>query len=314
MRLKIARFGGVNLSFDVLIDKIAQCQNPTVVGLDPKLDFIPESILAEYRARESFEGAADAIYAFNRGLIDALCDVVPTVKPQSAYYELYGWQGMRALRQTIDYAKAKGLYVIIDGKRNDIGPTAEAYATAWLGETEHLGAAFGADALTVNGYLGADGLLPFVAACRANDKGIFVLCKTSNPSSGELQDKIIGDESVYELLGNMCEELGDGTAGQHGYSVVGAVVGATYPQQLTELRKKLPHTFFLVPGYGTQGGTASALAGAFDANGRGAIVNSSRAVLCAWKKEGCAPEEYAEAARREALRMRDEINMTIVHR
>jgi orotidine-5'-phosphate decarboxylase len=304
------------MSFDRLISGIKRMNNPTVAGLDPKLDFIPEHIKAKSFAAygQTLEGAADALLSFNKGLIDALYDIVPAVKPQSAYYEMYGWQGVRALSETIAYAKAKGMFVITDGKRNDIGTTAEAYAAAYLGTTavgDNIVSPFGADALTVNGYLGTDGLNPFVDICRHNDKGIFVLVKTSNKSSGELQDKTLGAGTVYEFMGEMCEGLGSDTVGEYGYSAVGAVVGATYPEQLTELRSKLPHTFFLVPGYGAQGGGAAGLKGAFDKNGLGAIVNSSRAIMCAYKTENTNGEAFAEAARREALRMREDINSHI---
>ena len=202
------------------------------------------------------------------------------------------------------------MFVITDGKRNDIGSTMEAYAAAHLGTVDIDGvqaAPFGADALTVNGYLGSDGIEPLLKVCKALDKGIFVLVKTSNPSSGELQDKKIGRRPVYEVMGKMCETWGKELRGESGYSAVGAVVGATYPEQLAELREKLPHTFFLVPGYGAQGGGARDVAGAFDANGLGAIVNSSRGIICAYKKEGWTEEQFAEAARTEAIRMRDDI-------
>ncbi|WP_369297812.1 orotidine-5'-phosphate decarboxylase [uncultured Neglectibacter sp.] len=299
---------------DRLLEKIVEKQNPTVAGLDPKLSYIPEYLKAASYAKygKTLEGAADALLQFNRGLIDALCDIVPAVKPQAAYYEMYGWQGVKALVETIAYAREKGLYVITDGKRNDIGATMQAYAAAHLGTTDIEGEqveAFGADALTVNGYLGTDGIAPLLSVCKDWGKGIFVLVKTSNPSSGELQDKLLGSgESVYRAMGGMCESWGKDVPGKYGYSAVGAVVGATYPAQLGELRKALPHTFFLVPGYGAQGGGADDVAPAFDENGLGAIVNSSRGIMCAYTKEpDCAPEDYAQAARREAIRMRDEI-------
>ena len=259
----------------------------------------------------TLEAAADAILQFNKALIDALYDVVPAIKPQAAYYEMYGWAGVRTLAETIRYAQSKGMFVMTDGKRNDIGATMTAYATAHLGKVDVDGVElepFGADALTVNGYLGTDGIQPLLDVCEKYDKGIFVLAKTSNPSSGELQDRLIDGKPVYEIMGEMCENWGSRQIGAYGYSAVGAVVGATYPEQLAELRKKLPHTLFLVPGYGAQGGGAQGVAGAFDENGRGAIVNSSRAIMCAWKKEENCPETaFAEAARREAIRMRDDI-------
>ena len=300
------------MSFDRLIRRIAETGNPTVVGLDPKLEYIPAPIKeAAYLAHgHTLEGAAEAILAFNKGIIDAICDVVPAVKPQYAYYERFGWPGMKALADTIAYAREKGLFVIIDGKRNDIGSTMGAYAAAHLGEVDVDGerfTPFGGDALTVNGYLGTDGIAPLLDLCREKDAGIFVLAKTSNPSSGELQDRSLEGRPLYAVMGEMCEKWGESTRGEYGYSAVGAVVGATYPEQLSELRAALPHTFFLVPGYGAQGGGAADVAGAFDSRGLGAIVNSSRAVLTAWQKQGRPEAEYAAAARDEAIRMREDI-------
>ena len=301
------------MSFDRMIEKIVETQNPTVAGLDPKLSYIPNYILdaAVEKYGKTLEAAAAALVEYNKGLIDALCDIVPAVKPQAAYYEMYGWQGVKALAETVAYAREKGMFVITDGKRNDIGATMEAYATAHLGTTDVFGEevdAFGADALTVNGYLGTDGIKPLLKVCGEKDKGIFVLVKTSNPSSGELQDqKMESGMSVYETMGAFCETWGEAVMGKYGYSGVGAVVGATYPAQLGEMREKAPHTFFLVPGYGAQGGAADDVAPAFDKNGLGAIVNSSRGIMCAWQKEKCEEHDYAQAARREAIRMRDEI-------
>lgn len=300
------------MPLDALIEKIAEKQNPTVVGLDPNLEKMPGFIREKAFAAcgKNFDGAAMALLMFNMGLIDALCDIVPAVKPQCAYYEEYGWQGMRALEKTITYAKSKGMYVITDGKRGDIGTTMNAYANAHLGQTDIGGVKarpFGADALTVNGYLGSDCIEPVINTCRENGGGMFVLVKTSNPSSGELQDKILDGMTVYEYMGNMCEKWGEKLPGKHGYSGVGAVVGATYPQQLAKLRRRLAHTFFLVPGYGAQGGGAADVAGAFDKNGCGAVVNSSRSIIYAYSKEGCDEHDYAGAARREAIKMRDSI-------
>lgn len=301
------------MAFDRLIEKIVEMQNPTVAGLDPKLDYVPASIKEACFAKygKTLDGAAAALFEFNKALIDSLCDIVPAIKPQAAYYEMYGWQGVKALCDTIAYAKSKGMFVITDGKRNDIGTTMEAYATAHLGATDVAGEqldAFGADALTVNGYLGTDGIEPLASVCGEKDKGIFVLVKTSNPSSGELQDmKLDTDETVYEHMGRMCENWGEELMGKYGYSAVGAVVGATYPEQLKEMRAKLPHTFFLVPGYGAQGGGAEDVKNAFDENGLGAIINSSRGIMCAWKKQNLTEEDFAQAARIEAIRMRDEI-------
>ena len=300
-----------------LIERIIELKNPTVVGLDPTLDYIPGQIKAAAFEKHgnTLAGAAKACYKFNKGIIDAICDIVPAVKPQCAYYEQFGWHGVKALARTIAYAQEKGMYVITDGKRNDIGSTMQAYAAAHLGTVEvngELCTPFGADALTVNGYLGTDGIQPLVSVMNGNpNKGIFVLVKTSNPSSGELQDQLLGDKSLYAAMGAMCEKWGEATCNARGYSQVGAVVGATYPEQLAELRRAMPHTFFLVPGYGAQGGGARDVAGAFDSNGLGAVVNSSRAVLTAWKKNGYAPEEYAQAARAEAIRMREDITSAI---
>jgi orotidine-5'-phosphate decarboxylase len=304
------------MSFDRLIDKIIEMKNPTVVGLDPKLDYVPSFVKDKYFLQdgETIKAAAKAIFKFNQAIIDEIYDIVPAIKPQAAYYEMYGYFGMKTLEKTIKYAKLKGMYVITDGKRNDIGATMEAYTTAHLGSVK-VGDSeiepFGADALTVNGYLGTDGIAPLLKVCEERDKGIFVLVKTSNKSSGELQDRLIDGTPVYCVMGDMCENWGSSQIGKYGYSSVGAVVGATYPQQLAELRKRLPHTMFLVPGYGAQGGGAKGIAGAFDENGLGAVVNSSRAIMCAYKNEGCDETEFAKAARREAERMKADITSYI---
>ena len=295
-----------------LIEKIAQMQNPSVVGLDSLLDYIPQHIKDEKFATygDTFDAAAQSILEYNKAIIDQICDIVPAVKPQAAYYEMYSWQGMWALCETVKYAQDKGMIVIMDGKRNDIGSTMQAYAKAHLGTSTVNGkelSAFGSDMLTVNGYLGSDGVNPLLPICDEQDKGIFVLVKTSNPSSGELQDQKIGDKSIYETMGAMCEQWGSQTENNYGYSRVGAVVGATYPEQLAEMRQKMPHTFFLVPGYGAQGGGANDVAGAFDKNGLGAIVNSSRAILTAWKKAGTDGKDFAEQARKAALAMKEDI-------
>ncbi|MDE6427160.1 MAG: orotidine-5'-phosphate decarboxylase [Ruminococcus sp.] len=301
------------MSFDRLIEKIIDMKNPTVVGLDPKLEYVPEYIQNKYIQEdgETLSAAAKAVLEFNKAIIDEIHDIVPAIKPQAAYYEMYGYYGVQTLCETISYAKSKGMFVITDGKRNDIGATMEAYTNAHLG-TVTIGGniiePFAADALTVNGYLGTDGIEPLLKVCREKDKGIYVLVKTSNKSSGELQDRKLDDGTpIYALMGDMCEKWGADTVGKYGYSAVGAVVGATYPEMLTELRQRLPHTMFLVPGYGAQGGGAEGLKGGFDANGLGAIVNSSRAVMCAYKKESCDERDFAKAARREAIRMRDDI-------
>ena len=301
------------MSFDRLIERIIELKNPTVVGLDPKLEYVPEFIQKKYTDEDggTIKAAAKAIFDFNKAIIDEIHDIVPAIKPQAAYYEMYGHSGIKTLAKTIRYAQINGMFVITDGKRNDIGATMEAYTNAHLGSVDIIGnkvSPFNADALTVNGYLGSDGIEPLLKVCRERDKGIYVLVKTSNPSSGELQDMKLEDgRTIYEAMGDMCEKWGADTIGKYGYSAVGSVVGATYPEMLTELRKRLPHTMFLVPGYGAQGGGAEGLKGGFDENGLGAIVNSSRAVMCAYKKEGCNERDFAKAARREVIRMRDDI-------
>lgn len=300
------------MSFDRLIEKIVQTQNPSVVGLDPKLEYVPQFIIDKKVKKygKTLKAASKAILEFNKAIIDEIHDICPAIKPQAAYYEMYGYEGVKTLYKTIQYAQNKGMFVMTDGKRNDIGATMEAYATAHLGLTDVCGEeipAFGADALTVNGYLGTDGIAPLLEKCDAYDKGIFVLVKTSNKSSGELQDLKIGDKTVYATMGELCENWGKDHMGKYGYSCVGAVVGATYPEQLEEMRKALPHTFFLVPGYGAQGGGAEGVAKGFDKNGLGAIVNSSRGVMCAYKKEGCDEHDFAKAARREVIRMKEDI-------
>lgn len=297
---------------DKLIEKIKEKQNPSVAGLDPKLDYIPAHILDKHIQEhgKTLQGAAGAILEFNKGLIDALCDIVPAVKPQSAYYESYGLPGLWAMQETISYAQEKGMYVILDVKRNDIGSTAGAYSAAYLGETNVCGEtvrAFTPDCVTVNGYLGTDGVLPFVKDCEAFDKDIFVLVKTSNPSSGELQDLKVDGKAVYEKMAQLVDSWGNGNIGKYGYSRVGCVVGATWPQQAEVARKLMPHAYFLVPGYGAQGGGAKDVVPCFNRDGLGAIVNSSRGIMCAYQKQGLDGEAFADAARKEAIRMRDEI-------
>ena len=301
------------MSFDRLQERIDLLQNPTVVGLDPALEHIPPKLLKEHIERngETLWSAALAVYEFNAGLIEALYDVVPAVKPQIAYYEALGPEGIIALKMTCEYARMKGMYIICDGKRNDIGSTAEAYSAAYLGTTK-VGdseySAFDADALTVNAYLGSDGIRPFIKVAVEHDKAVFALLKTSNPSAGEFQDRFIGQQRLYTAVGDLMEEISRETIGKYGFTRVGAVVGATYPEELAFLRERLKNTFFLVPGYGAQGGAAADAARAFLDGGRGAIVNSSRAIIAAWKKSG---DDYAVAARAEALRMRDELRSEI---
>ena len=248
---------------DRLSQRIRECGNPTVLGLDPILEYIPDSIISYFRGQcdDPALAAGLALYEFNRRIIDCVAGTIPAVKPQIAYYEKYGPHGMEALRQTIQYARKAGLLVIADGKRNDIGSTAEAYASAWLGETSlpdgSSVAMNDADALTVNGYLGIDGIKPFIDQCQARGKGIFILVRTSNPSAGDLQDLVLNDgRTVYEAMAERVNAWGEGLSGESGYSPVGAVVGATWPLQASRLRKMMPHAFILVPGYGAQGATA----------------------------------------------------------
>ena len=294
------------MSFDILQARILELENPTVVGLDPLPDYIPGDIVEKHlRQGETPEAMAEAYFEFNCGIIDAVCDIVPAVKPQSAYYELLGYEGVRAFKKTADYAKSKGMYVIADVKRNDIGSTAQAYSEAYLGAVKIGGSEifpFDFDAATVNAYLGSDGVMPFIETCKKRGKAIFALVKTSNPSSGELQDKVLDGEPVYTVVADLMAEISRDTIGKEGFSCVGAVVGATYPEELKFLRERLANTFFLVPGYGAQGGGAKEVANAFQKGGRGAIINSSRGIICAWKKTG---GNFAEAARAEALSMRD---------
>lgn len=302
------------MSADRLTEQIKKKGNPSVAGLDPKLEYVPEFIkekaFAEYG--KSLRGAAEAIWEFNKGLIDALYDVVPAVKPQSAFYEMYGLPGEDVLHRTVEYAREKGLYIILDVKRNDIGSTAEAYSRAYIGKVDIDGEEADAcpvDAVTVNPYLGTDGIAPFVGDCKKYGKMIFSLVKTSNPSSGELQDIKLADSGLhlYERTAELVNEWNKETIGKYGYGAVGAVVGATYPEQARILRRLMPHSYFLVPGYGAQGGSAKDVANSFNDDGLGAIVNSSRGIMCAYKKSGAAPEQFAEAARREAVRMKEEL-------
>ena len=260
-------------------------------------------------------GAADAIVAFNKAIVDKVADIVPCVKVQIAYYEMYGVDGLRAFAETVRYAKEKGLIVITDAKRNDIGATAECYAKTFLGETavgEAKFNAFDSDFLTVNAYLGSDGIKPFLGWMQKRDKGIFVLVKTSNPSGAELQDqKLENGKTVYEYMGSLVEKWGEGSVGKYGYSAVGAVVGATHPVQAEILRREMPHTFFLIPGYGAQGGTADDLKVCFDASGRGGIVNSSRGILCAYRKEAYAHLRFDDAARQACIDMKEDLSRAI---
>lgn len=305
-------------AIDNLIEKIKQTNNPTVIGLDPRYEMLPKCVTSKYS--QDLEGVAKAIIEFNKALIDNTCDIIPAIKPQIAFYEMYGIPGMEAFKETCRYAKEKGMVVIADIKRGDIGSTAQGYSNAFLGRTsigEKEEAIYDVDFVTVNPYMGTDCIKPFIEDCKKYGKGIFILVKTSNPSSGELQDlKLENNKEVYIQVAELVEKWGEELRGKYEYSSVAAVVGATYPEQLEQIRKTAPHTYFLIPGYGAQGGKANDIALGFDSNGLGGIVNASRSLMCAYKsdrwKEQYAEEKYADATRAEALRMRDELNQAIL--
>lgn len=279
------------MSFDKLIEAIQKKRTVAVMGLDPKLEYIPDCIKESRTAEE-------ALFEFNKILIDCSADLIAAVKPQSAFYEIYGHKGIDALERTIQYAKQADLYVILDAKRGDIGSTAEAYAEAHLGS----GSA-GSDCITVNPYLGYDGVKPFIDVAHREDKALFILVKTSNPSSAEFQDLLIGEKPLYQLVSEKVEEWGAADIGEYGFSRCGAVIGATYPRQLAELREAMPHTFFLIPGYGAQGGTSSDAANAFR-NGRGAVVNSSRGLIYAYLNKG-NPLDFKDYTRAAVMEMNE---------
>ena len=301
-----------------LIEKIQKTKAPICVGLDPMLGFIPEAVLKKsfQEFGETMEGAADAIWNFNKEIVDHTWDLIPCVKPQIAMYEQFGIEGLKVYERTVRYCQDKGLLVIGDAKRGDIGSTSAAYATAHLGKVkvgESLCRGFDTDFLTVNPYLGTDGIKPFVDVCKTENKGLFVLVKTSNPSSGEFQDQKIDGVPLYELVADKVVEWGQDSV-ENGYSNVGAVVGATYPEMSAILRKKMPHTYFLVPGYGAQGATAQDLKPCFHEDGLGAIVNSSRGIIAAYKQEKYArfgAEHFAEASRQAVLDMAADINSVL---
>ncbi len=287
-----------------LISNIRKTNAPIVVGLDPMLNYIPEHIQKKAFAEfgETLEGAAEAIWQYNKGIVDATHDLIPAVKPQIAMYEQFGIPGLIAYKKTVDYCKSKDLVVIGDIKRGDIGSTSAAYAVGHLGQVQvgsRKYAGFDEDFATVNPYLGSDGVKPFMDICKEEKKGIFVLVKTSNPSSGEFQDRVIDGRPLYELVGEKVAQWGDELMGDE-YSYVGAVVGATYPEMGKVLRKIMPKTFILVPGYGAQGGKGADLVHFFNEDGLGAIVNSSRGIIAAYKQEKYkefGAENYADASR-----------------
>jgi orotidine-5'-phosphate decarboxylase len=281
---------------DRLADAVGRLKNPVLVGLDPRVESLPKGLLADGTARNWSE-QAQAYKQFCKGVIDVVAPLVPAVKPQAAFFEQIGPGGMAVLAEIIAYARAKGLLVILDGKRNDIGPTATAYAEGFLGVGGE--SPWGADALTVSPYLGEDSLKPFIDVARVRSAGVFVLVKTSNLGGGMIQDLVADGRPVFAHVAEYVERVARQTVGECGYGIVGAVVGATYPRQLAELRAVMPHTWFLVPGYGAQGGSAADVAGAFDAQGRGAIVNNSRGIIFAHAikpySERFGPSRWQEA-------------------
>ena len=287
-----------------LIEKIQKTKAPVCVGLDPMLSYVPEHIQAAAFEQygETLEGAAEAIWQFNREIVDHTFDQIPSVKPQIAMYEQFGIEGLKVYKRTVDYCKEKGLIVIGDAKRGDIGSTSAAYAVGHIGSVQvgsKTYSGFDTDFLTVNPYLGTDGVKPFVDVCSSHDRGLFVLVKTSNPSSGEFQDRLIDGRPLYEWVAEKVVEWGDASM-DGDYSNVGAVVGATYPEMSRILRNLMPRTYFLVPGYGAQGGTAEDLKHCFNKDGLGAIVNSSRGIIAAYKQEAYAKfgaENFGDASR-----------------
>lgn len=304
-------------AIDILIDKIKKMNNPTVLGLDPRYDMVPECIKSKYE--KDFNGTMEAILEFDKRLIDSICDIIPAVKINTAFYEMFGFKGMQVFEEICKYAKEKDMIVIADAKRGDIGTTAQAYSNAFLGETpianNETYIMGNIDFVTVNPYLGIDGVKPFIEDCKKYNKGIFVLVKTSNPSSGELQDlKLEDGKTIYAKVAELVNFWGEELIGEYGYSSISSVVGATYREQLEELRKIMPHSYFLIPGYGAQGGKAEDIALGFE-NGIGGIVNSSRGLMCAYKsdrwKEKYSEEQFAEATRAEAIRMREDLNQAI---
>ena len=307
-----------------LVSKIQKTNAPIVVGLDPMMKFVPEHIqkkaFAEYG--ETLEGAAEAIWQYNKGIVDCIYDLIPAVKPQIAMYEQFGIPGLIAFKKTVDYCKEKDLVVIGDIKRGDIGSTSEAYAVGHLGKVQ-VGSnsyyGFDEDFATVNPYLGSDGVKPFIKVCKEENKGLFILVKTSNPSSGEFQDRKISDaeeRALYEVVGEQVAKWGEEHMGES-YSYIGAVVGATYPEQGKILRKVMPKSYILVPGYGAQGGKGADLVHFFNEDGLGAIVNSSRGIIAAYQQEKYAQygeAGYADAARAAVIDMREDIAQALAAR
>lgn len=312
---------------NILTEKIKELEAPIVVGLDPTMKFVPDHIkkkaFSEYG--ETLKGAAEAIWLFNKGIVDAVYDLVPAVKPQIAMYEQFGVEGMHAFQKTVSYCKEKGLVVIGDIKRGDIGSTSDAYAVGHLGQVQvgdNMCRSFDEDFATVNPYLGSDGVKPFMEVCRKEKKGLFILVKTSNPSSGEFQDRLVLPEGctdasvarpLYEIVGEKVAEWAADHMGET-YSYIGAVVGATYPEMGKILRRIMPKSYILVPGYGAQGGKGKDLKHFFNEDGLGAIINSSRGIIAAYQQEAYAKygaENYADASRAAVLDMKEDIKTGI---
>ncbi len=304
-----------------LISNIQKTKAPIVVGLDPMMNYIPHQVKekAFQEFGETLEGAAESIWQYNKEIVDCTCDLIPAVKPQIAMYEQFGIEGMKAFKKTVDYCKSKGLVVIGDVKRGDIGSTSAAYATGHLGKVQvgsKTYSAFDEDFATVNPYLGSDGIKPFMEVCKEEKKGLFILVKTSNPSSGEFQDQLIDGKPLYELVGEKVAQWGEECMGEQ-YSYIGAVVGATYPEMGKVLRKVMPKSYILVPGYGAQGGKGADLVHFFNEDGLGAIVNSSRGIIAAYKQEKYAKfgaEHFGEASRAAVEDMVADINQALENR
>ncbi|MFI3249560.1 MAG: orotidine-5'-phosphate decarboxylase [Eubacteriales bacterium] len=301
------------MSFALLQEKIIEKKAPIVAGLDGRIEYVPPHIREASYAKhgKTIAGACDALLTFNQQLIDVFAEIVPAVKPQAAYYENLGPQGVEMLEKTIQYAKSKGLYVIADIKRGDIGATASAYAEGWLGETiieSQPFRTFDANCVTLNGYMGLDAIQPFLDFCNNGQRTAFILVRTSNKSASELQDLLMADgRPLYRVMGDLVEQWSQGTKDSSGYNALGAVVGATNIDQMIDLRAHMKDTFFLVPGYGAQGGTAADVKHAFQEGGRGAIINSSRGLMCAWQKSGNNGVDFQEATRNATLLMQKEL-------
>ncbi len=303
---------------DRLIRQIGIKKSFVVVGLDPQPEMMPKSLITKTSMKQvlAFEDLAEAVWRFNQELISAIAPYAVAVKPQIAFYQSLGWQGLRVFAKTIEYSKKQGLMVVADAKCNDIGSTAKAYAQSFLGLSQVFGydlpSAFDADAVTVNPYLGRDGIEPFVQAAESQAKGIFVLVRTSNPSAGDIQDLTTPDGCVYQVVGRMVHESGQSKKGSSGYSLVGSVVGATYPDEALSLRQIMPSSFFLVPGYGAQGATVKDVLPCFNPDGLGAIVSASRSIIYAFRgSEKMAEKDFAKSASLAARKMRDEINSAV---